>query len=955
MILTPSEQAKKQWQECKNGLVEFAAESNLGVLDILDEQATIVFTLSEFVANQCVRNPQAFIELINNNLLNQHQSFTELQTSLQSKLAASRSKQQTYTLLRQFRNQQMVAIYWRDLLELSTVKETCAQASALADVCIIEAHQWLFEHLCSEMEITTDDPFFDEQANHLLVMGMGKLGGNELNVSSDIDLIFSHPEHSHLKSTRQNFSSEKFYTQLGRELIQMLDKITEDGFVYRVDMRLRPYGDSGPLVMSFSAIEEYYQDQGRDWERFALIKARIITGGSAEKKLLSSLLKPFVFRRYIDFSVLESPRQMKRMIDQELRRRNLSNNIKLGAGGIREVEFIAQALQLIHGGRNTQLQCRSIFDSLPQLVEAQLLEKDTVDDLLECYLFLRKVEHRLQAYKDKQTQSLPSSEVEKTLLAEGLGFNDWLDFKTVLDQRMTNIHFHFNDQFQDKSQHNKNNEAQQHFDDIWQGFISDERTNSLDSELAGFENCSLITEQLESFIGSSAIRHMGPRGSQRLNQLMPFILQFVSTDSQQAVTLKRILRLLSSISRRTAYLELLAENQGALNLMLSLCSASLLIADQISDYPYVLDELINPNTLYHPVELTQYPDMLRQMLCRIPEDEPEQQLDCLREFRQINLLRITAADIAGAITVRQLSHHLSAIAETIISAVVNQSWQQVSSKHGQPQSSGFAIIAYGKLGGQELGYGSDLDLVFLHDAPKGVTDGDKPVENAVFFMRLAQKVIHLLNIRTRSGVLYEVDMRLRPSGNSGLLVSHIDSFIEYQNESAWTWEHQALIRSRCILGPVNLREQFELIRTQIICKARDESQLKEQVITMRAKMRESLIKPNSLSEHQFHLKQSPGGIADIEFITQFLVLKLASNNPALAISSNTSELLTFLASKDQLDDIRLKQMITFYAELLQMTNKNALQNRSNIVESTTLDGEKIENVIQLWNELLITN
>jgi len=442
---------------------------------------------------------------------------------------------------------------------------------------------------------------------------------------------------------------------------------------------------------------------------------------------------------------------------------------------------------------------------------------------------------------------------------------------------------------------------------------------------------------------------------------MPEILQTIASIKNQSRSLNRILRLLTSICRRTSYLELLAENEGALKQMIHLCASSARIADQISDYPYVLDELLNPNILFHPPEINRFPDMLRQFLCRIPEDDPELQLDCLREFQQINMLRITAADIAGALTVRQVSRYLTVIAETVIESVVNLAWQELSRKYGVPVSSsgtadstveGFAIIAYGKLGGHELGYGSDLDLVFIHEAQKGQTDGEKPVENNLFYMRLAQKIIHLLSIRTRSGVLYEVDMRLRPSGNSGLLVTHIDAFKEYQQEEAWTWEHQALIRGRCILGSATLMEQFETIRTSILCRQRDTEELRERVTSMREKMRDNLLDQGAEKKGLFNLKQSRGGIADIEFITQFLVLKLAATEANLTISSNTSELLSYLASKEKLSVQELKQLVPIYADLRRVVNNNALQNKGSTVNMEELDSKSIQFVSELWKDLV---
>ena len=955
--LKPSELAISCWQQ-------WADNSTVDIAIDLERKAKRVFTLSEFVAKQTQRKPQLFQNLLHSKRLETALSLEEMRNCFLDSIQADLNEYQLDVHLRTFRNQQMFAIYWRDLLDLADVKETCAQVSFLADICIQQTTDWHHKNLCQEMKLMDAS----SQPQQLIIVGMGKLGGRELNVSSDIDLIFCHQDKP--EEVVNKIDYQKFFNVLGQRIIKSLDQLTAEGFVFRVDMRLRPYGDSGPLVMSLSAIEEYYQDQGRDWERFALIKARIITGLGDDVKHLRRLLKPFIFRRYIDYSVLESPRQMKNLINQELRRRNLIDNIKLGPGGIREVEFIAQALQLIHGGREPLLQCRSLFKSLPKLQALNLLSKTIVDDLLSNYLFLRKVEHRLQAKKDQQTQELPNDESEQLHLAHGLNFKDWQSFREAVSNAMQTIHHHFNDLFQDPELENKDTDVNDAFHDIWQD------DSSIDSELeslleqAGFEDVIDIINKISSFRDSSSVRHMGPRGAKRLDQLMPVILQIISTMTQQSRSLSRVLTLMSAITTRTAYLELLAENKAALKQMIQLCSKSARIAEQIADFPYVLDELINPNTLFHPPEISQFPDMLRQSLCRIPEDDSELQMDCLREFRQINLLRVTAADIAGGLSVREVSRYLTAIAETAIDTVVKLAWQQLCDRHGaphsldsQPQDStssehvhGFAIIAYGKLGGQELGYGSDLDLVFLHNARDGKTMGAKPIDNAIFYMRLAQKIIHFLSIRTRSGVLYEVDMRLRPSGNSGLLVSGIDAFVEYQNESAWTWEHQALIRARCILGSVSLREQFEKIRNEILCKKRDAEKLSFQVNEMRNKMRDSLLEANLENKNLFDLKQSVGGIADIEFLTQYLVLKLAFEEPRLVISSNTSELLSALsrlATEKELADVkRLQELIPIYADLRELINQNSLQNKSSTVDVESIKSINTSLVVKLWNDVL---
>lgn len=953
---SPDENIQAVWKACSEFFVNLTEDE----INQLESKAYQVFSLSDFVTSQIKLNPQLLMQLIESKRLDTPLSFEIMSTILAKKLSSVNSDLELKRVIREFRNEQMTAIYWRDLLDLATVKETCEQVSFLADVCLLQVNSYLHHEVHKQLVSNDSSCPLPE----MLILGMGKLGGHELNVSSDIDLIFCYQNNDD-RLLNPAVEPEKFYLRLGQRLIQALDERTAQGFVFRVDMRLRPYGDSGPLVMSYSAMEEYYQDQGRDWERFALIKARIITGEAAHKKQLSDLLKPFVFRRYIDFSVLESPRQMKKLIDQELRRKNLKNNIKLGPGGIREVEFIAQALQLIHGGKEKLLQCRSLFKSLPLLEELKLIPEGTASELMDCYLFLRKVEHRLQARKDQQTQLLPENPQEQSLLAKGLGYENWDGLLSKITESMAIIHHYFISQFQDANETSTLKAVSVVYQDIWNDDLMTPKSLNPLFEQGGFENNEQLAELIINFKSSSSIKNMGPRGAKRLDQLMPVILERISKIPRQTEALKRVLRLLSSVSRRTAYLELLAENNGALRQMIHLCSASARIADQIADYPYVLDELINPHTLFHPPQIDQLPDMLRQILCRLPEDDPEQQMDGMREFRQLNLLRITSADISGAMTVKQVSRHLTALAETIINAVVQLAWQQLVLKHGYPSwgekersaetvnhiniVQGFAVIAYGKLGGHELGYGSDLDLVFLHAATKGMTSGEKPVENAVFYMRLAQKIIHFLSIRTRSGVLYEVDMRLRPSGNSGLLVSHIDAFEDYQKTEAWTWEHQALIRSRCIFGDGFLSERFENIRSAMISYKRETKQLAKDVCDMRERMRKNLLPANFDNSLYFHLKQSSGGITDIEFLTQYLVLNLANTEPNLTISSNTAELLAFLSASQ---DNRLKQLIPLYDELRRLQNLNAIENKDNRIEADLIKDLDLSLVKELWSEYL---
>ena len=903
----------------------------------------LVLGLSDYIAEQLCRNPQ-WIELLFDGQLTQldRQSFTgELHTNL----ASSSSEEQVKKQLRQFRNFQMVRIAWRDFLNYCDVEESLLDLSSLAEVLVIGARDWLYTDMCQQIGTPTDE---EGNPQPLLILGMGKLGGRELNFSSDIDLIFTFPEHGETIGGRRAQANQQFFIKMGQRLISLLDQITVDGFVFRVDMRLRPYGESGPLVVSFSGLEDYYQEQGRDWERYAMVKARVLGPWTQYSDDLHDLLRPFIYRRYIDFSAIDSLRKMKRLIAQEVRRRQLTGNIKLGAGGIREVEFVVQSFQLIRGGREPALRQQSLFGAIDTLYKLGQLEYLAVDELKHSYILLRRVENLLQALDDKQTQTLPDNATDWQRLCYAMGESDEHSLREKIANAMGNIHRHFKDTVGGEDEQ----DSSEHWTcQLWQ--IHDQENALALLEEHDVEDDSLWPS-LDDWRSNVLKRSIGPRGRETLEKLMPKLLDELLEQPVPSVALKAVSGVLDKILTRTTYLELLCENPGARQQLISLCCASPWIAEELANFPMLLDELIDPAQLYDTTPLDDYPSELRQYLLRVPEDDMEQQMEALRQFKLSQQLKIAAADITGVLPVMEVSDHLSYLAEAIIEQVVLQAWHQVASRHGIPagtssEKMGFAIIGYGKLGGIELGYGSDLDLVFLHNHQgAGATDGKRPIDNGHFYLKLAQRIVHLFATRTTSGELYEVDMRLRPSGASGLLVSEIEQYREYQRDEAWTWEHQALVRSRFVYGDHRLAARFSEIRTEVLSHQRQLPELAKQVRDMRIKMRQHLLKA---SNGKFDLKQSAGGIADIEFMAQYLVLAYANKNKELSIWSDNVRIFQLLAELEILPVMTAQYLTQTYCWLRDESHRLTLQRAKGEIDADKANN-KVSEIINIYQHIL---
>lgn len=918
-------------------------------LEPYSEQEEMIFAGSDFVAEQCIRHPDWLSAL--RNTPPQPDEWQDYATRLTEMMADAAQEEEVMRVLRLFRYQMLMRIAVMQILRRSTTEETLRQLSELAEVLIIAARDWLYQRCCADWGTPCSA---DGSAMPLLILGMGKLGGGELNFSSDIDLIFAYPENGVTQGGRRALENAQFFTRLGQKIIRMLDHATADGFVYRVDMRLRPFGDSGPLVFSFSALEDYYQEQGRDWERYAMVKARILgRDDSAFSEMLRRMLRPFVYRRYIDFSVIQSLRNMKGMIGREVRRRGLTNNIKLGAGGIREVEFVTQVFQLIRGGREPGLQTQSLHAALAEIARLGLLGEEQVAQLLDAYVYLRRLENLLQAINDCQTQTLPDSPLDQARLAQGMDAASWADLETVLNSKMAAVHQIFTDLIGEDDEESEDETALQPFISLWES--EPELTDITSLFSLNEDDAARFLTGLQGFRQDLGKRTIGPRGRDVLDHLLPKLLaKLVSQPDAQRV-LQRLTPLLLSIVSRTTYLELLLESDVVLTHVVRLCAASPMIAVQLARHPLLLDELLDPASLYQPLPLNAYRDELRQYLMRVPEDDEEQQLEALRQFKQAQLLRIAAEDITGVLPVMKVSDHLTWLAEAMIGAVVQQAWGQMVRRYGEPAhltrdgDKGFAVIGYGKLGGWELGYSSDLDLVFLLDCPEGTqTTGPREIDARQFYLRLAQRIMHLFSTRTSSGVLYEVDARLRPSGEAGMLVSTLEAFADYQQNSAWTWEHQALIRARQVYGDEAIAARFDGIRRDILCRQRDNAQLKQDVREMREKMYQHL---GSRDDSVFNIKTDPGGITDIEFIAQYLVLRFAPENKALIRWSDNVRIFELMANYDVMPEEESLRLTAAYIMMRDRLHHLSLQDQSGVVPLTEFAAER-EFVRARWQHWL---
>jgi glutamate-ammonia-ligase adenylyltransferase len=909
-----------------------------------------VFATSDFVAHACARDAELLPRLIESG---------DLERALSGADYGSRTPQLDVAAvvaearMRRWRRHELTRIAWRDLAGWASLNETLAELSAFADRAIVAA--------VTAAQDTLRTPYGEPRGTGgavqpLVVIGMGKLGGGELNFSSDVDLVLLFPEHGETDGPRR-ISNEEFFTRLGQAMVRLLQSPTPEGFVLRVDLRLRPFGDSGPVVSSFAAFEDYLPRHGRDWERYAYVKARPVTAATRYAEVEATAIRPFVYRRYLDYGVFESLREMKSLIEREVTRRELADHIKLGPGGIREIEFVVQALQLTRGGRDRLLQTPSLLAALGRLGETRLLPVEAVSELTEAYVFLRRLENRLQMLADAQTHRLPGDALSRERIALGMGASDWGTLMRELDVRRARVTHHFHLVFSGGDEP----DARAVRIDLGRFWDSQAETAALAEGLshAGFGDSAEAARLLLELRSSALVRKLDEAGRRRLQALLPTLLADIAHSSAQLPVLRRVLAIIEATGKRSAYFSLLRENGAARARLVELCRHGDFLAAQIAAHPLLLDELIDERLLTQLPTRAGFAADLDARMQQLREDDPEQQVEILRQFQRAALFRVAVADLTDLLPLMQVSDRLTDIAELIVERAMQLGWRQITAQFGVPACGdggaasrpvNVCAVGYGKLGGMELGYSSDLDLVFLHDSAgeHQQTLGARPIENQLFFVRLAQRIVHLLTMHSAAGRLYEVDVRLRPSGKGGLLVTNIDAFAEYQRQEAWTWEHQALLHARAVAGSPLLRARFEAVRLEALCNHVRRDTLRTEVRNMRERMRRELSRGDT---RHFDIKQDPGGIADIEFLAQYWALRWAHEHPPVAIFSDTIRQLESVASADLVPQESVDVLTAAYRAYRGRIHRLSLDAAAAIVPGEEF-AESRAAVTALWNDTL---
>lgn len=825
-------------------------------------------------------------------------------------------------VLRRLRAWVICHVLVRDIARLADLTEVTETMTLLADIAVEAAHDILREQLVARHGVPLSA---DGREQEFIIIGMGKLGGRELNVSSDIDLIYVYPEDGSTAGPKiiDNF---EFFTKLGRGIIQALNDLTGDGQVFRVDMRLRPNGDSGPLVASFDMLENYFITQGREWERYAWIKARVMTGIRGAE--LNAIARPFIFRKYLDFGAINAMRDLHAQIRREVARKDMANNVKLGPGGIREIEFLAQVFQLIRGGRDTALQIKPTVKVLARLAERGIVTREAERELAAAYDFLRRVEHRLQYMDDAQTHNLPTNPADQAILARSMGFASYEALLTELDDHREAVGRHFNSVFGNPT------EAGHNLDTLWAS-ACDEARGTEEFQRLGYPDPAAAARRLSTLRSGNRYQQMPPSIKQRFDPLIPRVIEAAAETAQPNATFERLLDLLDAISRRGAYLALLQQYPQTVHKIAELVGASAWAAQFLNQHPILLDEAIDPRMLEEELDLPAFRADLARQLDEL-EPDMERQMDLMREQHHAQVFRLLTKDIAGKLTVERHADFLSALADIMVDLAVTCSWRKIKNRHRDaPQ---FAVLAYGKLGGKELGYASDLDMVFVHD--------DDAPEAAEIYTRLGQRTNTWLSTQTPAGQLFETDLRLRPNGDSGLMVVSLDAFRQYQLENAWVWEHQALTRARFCAGDPAIGRKFEAIRIEVLRQQRDLAKLREEVMAMRLKMFDG--HPNKTS--LFDLKHDRGGLVDVEFIVQYLVLGHSHVHPSLTGNLGNIALLGMVGELGLIPADQAAVAADSYREYRRLQHGLRLNNQASRVDPA-LVADMAAGVRALWNQV----
>ena len=881
------------------------------------------FLCSPFIKRLCEANE----ELEKESLLHISRPFyrDEMESWLNEKNITN--KNELNQSLRQLRQKVIANIILRDLNQLATFDEVVKVITQLAEVALAFSHRHHFNWLQKRY----GTPIFkngDEQ--QLSIVGMGKLGGEELNVSSDIDLIFSYPNDGETNG-KESISNQLFFIELAKNIIASIQDVTEDGFVFRVDMRLRPFGTEGLLACSYEMLEDYYQHYGCEWERYAWIKGRVLLGPHEK---LTKIMDPFVYRKYLDYGAINSMRELKNKIQADVNRRGISENIKLGRGGIRKIEFIAQVYQLVRGGKDKSLRTKSLLATLVVLEAQKLLPHDVVISLDKAYIFLRNLEHRLQYMEDKQTQDLPKSDEGQSKLVLAMGYPNWTVFYCDLERYRKTVECHFDEVLKESIKHDESprlNLARA----IWSDSSSHEE-NLLYLESFNYVAINKSLQIIEGLRKSARYLQLPEISKQRFNLLMPLVISEVSLSKNPDTALVRIVSLLESICRRACYLALLVENPNALKLLIKLTHGSLWLTQYLSQHPVLIDELLNIDILYTEPNFKEHQLQLQKDFLESKGDI-EQQMHIMRSLKNVTVFKLAALEVIGGISIERISDCLTELADLLLEQTLQSVWDQMHKGVEEPPR--FAVIAYGKLGGKEMSYTSDLDIVFIYD------DGREGA--AEQYAKFTQHINSWLNTYTSSGVLYEIDLALRPDGASGLLVSSIEAFEDYQLHRAWTWEHQAITRARFCAGDIEVGNRFEKIRVSILAKRRDIEILRKDILSMRHKMFESY-RHDTI---HFNLKQDRGGMIDIEFIVQYFVLAFSSTHARLTQNIGNLALLNLLIEEGLLEIEDANHLASAYLVYRALQHQLGLDARLDGKVEINKVGEHPKLVSNIWNQI----
>ncbi len=907
---------------------------------------------SPFAARSFTRRPEILAALLEEGRLDRALNSGELPAHATAALEGSRTEASFMRELRWFRHGEMCRILWRDLNGLSSIEESLGELTALAEACILAALDFARGNVSARHGL----PYTASgEPSELAVIGMGKLGGRELNFSSDIDLIFVYSEEGRTDGAAP-IDASRFHTLVCQQMIRLLDQRTVDSFVYRVDTRLRPFGASGPLAVKTSSLETYLARSARDWERYAWIKGRVVNTCDMSEALYDDLLRPFVYRRYLDYSVFEALRDMKGKIEREALRKDKAADIKLGRGGIREIEFITQSMQLVRGGANPDLRGRGLREMLARLGHRGFLDPAMCDELDRSYCFLRRLENRLQGMDDRQTQALPDDAEGRTRLTLAMQHDTWESLAAETAACRETVARHFAAiVFRHADLPETEDAPPGDLTAVWE----EEADNARDILAAyGFSDPEVALESIHAVRKASDFKRLDQTGRKRLSMLVPRLIEAAAKQPEPGLVLARTLRVVAVIARRSAYLALLYENAAARGRLVHVCGLGEALAKQLCSYPWLMDELLDAGVTEQEIDLNQLEEELDFRLVRSANEAEEIRLAAISEFKQAACFRVGVLDLAGGLPLMRVSDFLTGIAELVISRSLEHVWEELVEEFGSPRAvvdgqrrpAGFAVIAYGKLAGLEMGYGSDLDLVFVYDArgEEQVTDGKRSIANADFFFRVARRVITVLTTRGITGRMYEVDTRLRPSGRSGLLVSSLQAFASYQRESAWTWEHQALLRSRAIAGAAQVREDFEELRMDLLRNAVRREDLRAQVLEMRRRMRSEA--PKS-PQGRFDIKHARGGLQDIEFIVQFLVLNHSHEHPELAAWPDNVRQMETLAHHGVLSEEDAATLTGCYLAFREDLHHRVLAERPGHAPAAEM-AERAEAVGALWRHYL---